>query len=314
MTIMVTGGGGLIGSRIARKLLARGETVISLDASEHQPRLEADQENPRLQRVACDIRDYEQLLKLVRETDVERVIHMAAVLAPITEDEPAIGFAVNITGTTNIFEAARHCAIKRVAYATSISTYGNQSEYGNVAVNEESPRHPYNLYGYSKLINEETAKAYTRNFGLDTRGIRIAMVFGHGRVTGRSSAMSRLISAAAVGEAFECDVAATQVSPVIHANDVAEIMVRTCFAQDLQLPVYSGLNNQASVRDAVDAVRRYLPDADIRFADDALSYPTIEQVDCSRLEQAIDYKLPPYEQSVLDHINEARAERQMVTL
>ena len=140
------------------------------------------------------------------------------------------------------------------------------------------------------------------------------MVFGHGRVTGRSSAMSRLISAAAVGEAFECEVAATQASPVIHANDVAEVMVRTCFAQDLQLPVYSGLNNRASVRDAIDAVRRYLPDAVIRFADNALSYPTIEQVDCSRLEQAIDYKLPSYRQSVLDHINEARAERQMVAL
>jgi nucleoside-diphosphate-sugar epimerase len=140
------------------------------------------------------------------------------------------------------------------------------------------------------------------------------MVFGHGRVTGRSSAMSRLISAAAVGEAFECEVAAAQVSPVIHANDVAEIMVRICFAQDLQLPVYSGLNKPASVRDAVDAVRRYLPDADIRFADDALSYPTIKHVDCSRLEQAIDYKLPLYEKSVLDYINEARAERQLTAL
>ena len=314
MTIMVTGGGGLIGSRIVHKLLERGETVISLDASDDQLRLDAHKDNAQLRRVACDIRDYEQLLALVRESCVERLIHMAAVLAPITENEPAIGFAVNITGTTNVFEAARHCAVKRVAYATSISTYGDQSEYGDVAVNEESPRHPYNLYGYAKLINEETAKAYTRNFALDTRGIRIAMVFGHGRVTGRSSAMSRLISAAAVGEPFVSEVAAAQVSPVIHANDVAEVMVRTCFAQNLQLPVYSGLNNQACVRDAIDAVRHYLPQADISIADHALSYPTIKRVDCSRLEQAIDYKLPPYAQSVLEHINEARAERQMPAL
>jgi nucleoside-diphosphate-sugar epimerase len=95
MTTMVTGSGGLIGSRIARKLLARGETVIALDTSEDQPRLDADKGNSRLQRIACDIRDYEQLLASLRELGVERVIHMAAVLAPTTENEPAIGFAVN---------------------------------------------------------------------------------------------------------------------------------------------------------------------------------------------------------------------------
>jgi len=311
MTVLVTGGGGLIGARIVRKLLERGATVVSLDASEDQPRLDQSSTEPRLHRVECDIRDYDRLLARMREFDVERVIHMAAVLVPLTEDEPAIGFSVNITGATNIFEAARHAGVKRVCYATSISTYGDQSLYGDEAVNEESERHPYSLYGYAKLINEETAKAYTRNFGLDTRGLRIAMVVGHGRVTGRSSAMSRVISAAAVGEPAVSDVAATQVAPIIHVADVAECMTRLCFAGNLQLPVYTGPNALATVQDAVEIVRKFLPDADISFAPDAASYQTIEKVDGRRLEQAIDYRLPSFESRVREHINEARAERQM---
>lgn len=314
MTVLVTGGGGLIGSRIVKRLLARGETAVSLDASADQPRLDAERDNPKLRRAAGDIRDGDRLLALMREHTVDRVIHMAAVLVPLTEREPAIGFAVNITGATNVFEAARHSGVKRVCYATSMSTYGDQAKYGDAHVTEESERYPYSLYGYAKLINEETAKAYTRNFGLDTRGIRIAMVFGHGRVTGRSSALSRVISAAAVGEPAVSDVAAGQLAPVVYVDDVAECMVRICFAENLERPVYAGLSTPATVQDAADIVRRYIPAADIRFADDAVSYRTVKKMDGTRLERAIGYRLPALERRILDHINEARAERQMPPL
>jgi UDP-glucose 4-epimerase len=314
MTVLVTGGGGLIGARIVARLLERGEAVLSMDAAEDQPRLDGLAENPKLRRISCDIRNYDELFTAMREHGVERVVHMAALLVPLTEDEPSIGFSVNITGATNVFEAARRVEARRVVYATSISTYGDQSLYGDAAVNEESERHPYSLYGYAKLINEETAKAYTRNFGLDTRGMRIAMVMGHGRVTGRSSAMSRVVSTAAVGEPVVSDVAAGQLAPVIYVDDVAECMTRLALADGLELPVYTGPNWPATVQDAADIVRKYIPDADIRFDRHAVTYPTIKKVDGSVLERAIDYRLPSFEQRVLDHMNEARAERQMPLL
>jgi nucleoside-diphosphate-sugar epimerase len=126
--------------------------------------------------------------------------------------------------------------------------------------------------------------------------------------------MSRVVSAAAIGASAVSDVAATQASPVIHVEDVAEIMVRTCFAENLDRPVYAGLNHLATVQDAVDIVHKYIPGADIRFADDAVSYQTIKKVDCARLEQAIGYRLPTFERRVLDQMNEARAEHQMPPL
>jgi len=314
MTVMITGGAGLIGARIARNLIAKDIDVVSFDTTEDQSRLDVLRGNSRLATVGGDIRDYDNVFGTMKEHKVERVIHMAALLAPLTEQEPSLGLAVNLTGANNVFEAARHCQAARVVYPTSMAVYADQSEYGDAAVDEDSHRHPYNLYGYAKLMNEEVAKAYTRNFGLDTRGLRIAAVFGHGRVTGRSGAVARLISYAAVGEPVICDVAPDQVTPMIYVDDVAESMVRLCFSDGLDRPVYVGGNIQASVQDVVDIVRRHVPDAEIAFELDAKPYSVIKNLDCRRFEAAVDYRLPPLERRVLDQMNEARRERQLPEL
>lgn len=314
MTVLVTGGGGMIGARIAAHLLDRGEHVVSMDKETNQPRLDAFSENPNLYRVGCDIRAYDDLLDVMTQHSVTHVIHMAALLVPLTEDEPALGLSVNVGGTNNIFETARHAGVARVVYPTSMAVYGDQSEYGDAAVDETSPRNPYSLYGYAKLMNEEVAAAYTRNFDLDTRGLRIASVFGHGRVTGRSGAISRIISGAAVGEPVISALPEDQITPVVHVDDIAASMVRVCFAEALDLPVYVAGNVKASVREVVDIVKEYAPAADIGFEPDAVPYTVIQNLDCRRIEAAIDYRLPPLRQRILEQMNEARQERQMPPL
>lgn len=314
MTVLVTGGGGMIGARIARHLLDQGEQVVSMDTAASQPRLEAYSDNPKLDCVGCDVRVYDDILDVMKSHAVTHVIHMAALLVPLTEQEPALGLSVNVGGTNNIFEAARHSGITRVVYPTSMSVYGDQSEYGDDAVDETSLRSPYSLYGYAKLMNEEVAKAYTRNFDLDTRGLRIASVFGHGRVTGRSGAISKIISYAAVGEPVTSALPEDQVTPVVHVDDVAASMVRLCFAEALDLPVYVGGNVKASVRDVVETVKEYAPAAEIGFEPGAVPYTVIQNMDCSRIERAIGYSLPPLRQRILEQMNEARQERQMPPL
>ena len=192
MSVLVTGGAGLIGATIVRNLLRRGESVVSLDVTDDQQRLADERENPLLTTLAGDIRDLDGLTSIMASTSVDRAIHLAALLVPTTEDDPALGIAVNVTGATNVLEAAQRQGVQRVVYPTSMAVYGDQSFYGeDVIVDEDSVRNPYNLYGHAKVMNEEVAKAYTRNFGLSTCGMRIASVFGHGRVTGRSGTRCR---------------------------------------------------------------------------------------------------------------------------
>lgn len=315
MSVLVTGGAGLIGATIVRNLLRRGETVVSLDTTADQQRLADHRTNARLMIVACDICDREDLTSVMTKNGVDRVIHMAALLVPTTEDNPALGIAVNVAGATNVFEAARRQGVQRVVYPTSMAVYGDQTFYGeDVVVDEESIRNPYNLYGHAKVMNEEVAKAYARNFGLSTCGMRIASVFGHGRLTGRSGAISRIISCAAVGEPVESEVPATQVTPVIYVEDVAESLVRLCFADTLERPVYVGGNIAASVREVVDIVKHYAPAAEIEFTAGTHPYSVIRNMDCSRIEKAIDYRLPSLDTRIRDQMNQARRERQLSEL
>jgi len=127
MTVLVTGGGGLIGAKVSRRLRAAGETVAALDMTDDLPRLAGA---PDIARIACDIRDRDGLIDCFRRYEVRRVVHLAALLAPVTETDPGLGFSVNIQGTANVFEAARQSGAERVVYVSSIAVYGDQSEYG----------------------------------------------------------------------------------------------------------------------------------------------------------------------------------------
>ena len=78
-----------------------------------------------------DVTRMDHLLEAINRHSVDRIIHMAALLPPDTEDRPATGMAVNIDGTNNVFEAARWGNIQRVVYASSIAVYGVQDTFGD---------------------------------------------------------------------------------------------------------------------------------------------------------------------------------------
>ncbi|MEL0003882.1 MAG: SDR family NAD(P)-dependent oxidoreductase, partial [Rhodospirillales bacterium] len=144
MSILVTGGGGLLGSHIVRKLISRGNTVVSLDTNTEQGRLADLSNSSKLKLISCDVRELENFSAQLKSYQIERVIHLAAVLAPISEEKPSHGFSINIQGTANVFEASSRAKIKRVIYASSIAVFGDQTEYGSHSeVDENSLRNPY---------------------------------------------------------------------------------------------------------------------------------------------------------------------------
>ena len=102
MSIMVTGGTGFIGQRIVRKLVERGEEVVCFDLAPPRANLE-----PLLDRIKVyrgDMLQVPHLLEAINTHQVHKIIHMAALLPPDTEDRPHFGMQVNIQGTNNVFE------------------------------------------------------------------------------------------------------------------------------------------------------------------------------------------------------------------
>ena len=305
MSIMVTGGTGFIGNRIIRKLVERGEEVVCFDLA--PPRANLEPYLDRIQLYRGDITQVPHLLEAVNTHRVHKIIHMAALLPPDTEDRPHFGMLVNIQGANNVFETARWTGVERVVYASSIAVYGVQETFGDRPINEDDLAAPINVYGMTKAANDFAAGKYRERYGMDLRGVRICTVFGHGRVTGMTGMIGGLLmSLPAVGKAVSMPFDPEEASPMIHAEDAAEIFVQVALSDRLNHPIYISGGHLATIRDLADIVRRYIPDAQITTG--AQPVPHVYLVDNSRMLGDIGYEMPPLAVRVQEHINDARKE------
>ena len=233
---------------------------------------------------------------------------MAALLPPDTEDRPQHGMHVNIDGTNNIFEAARWTDIERVVYASSIAVYGVQETFGERPLTEEDLNDPINVYGFTKSANDFAARTYIQKFGLDLKSVRISTVFGHGRVTGMTGMIGGLmISLPAIGKPVSMNFSPDEASPMILAEDAAEIFVRVALGNNLKHNIYLTGGHLATIGDIANIVKQYIPDAEINTGDQ--SVPHVYLVDNSKMLSDLGYEIPPLEMRILQHINDARLEQ-----
>ena len=305
MSIMVTGGTGFIGNRIIRKLLDRGEEVVCFDLA--PPRNNLEPYADRINFYRGDISQIPHLLEAINTFDVRKIIHMAALLPPDTEDRPHFGMSVNIQGTNNVFEAARWSNIERVVYASSIAVYGVQETFGDRPINETDLSDPVNVYGMTKAANDFAAGRYRERYNMDIRGVRICTVFGHGRVTGMTGMIGGLMmSLPAIGKPVTMQFDPNEASPMIHAEDAAEIFVQVSLSNNLQHPIYISGGHLATIQDIANIVKEYMPEAQITTGDRPV--PHVYLVDNSRMLSDIGYEMAPLRVRVLEHMNDARAE------
>ena len=311
MSIMVTGGNGFIGNRILRKLTERGQEPVCFDLAPPRPNLP-----PGLDRIPFyrgDVTQLPQLLEAIQTHRVRRIIHLAALLPPDTENRPHFAMQVNIGGANNVFEAARWSGIERVVYASSIAVYGVQETFGQRPITEDDLSDPINVYGMTKAVNDFAARRYADLYGLDLRGIRICTVFSHGRVTGMTGMIGGLlVSLPAIGQPINLPFHENEPSPMIHADDAAELFVRAALAETLRHPVYISGGHLATIGEMADAVRSIIPDAQITTGDRTV--PHVYLVDNSRMLADLGYELPPLTHRIRDHINDARAEANLAPL
>lgn len=178
MRILVTGGAGFIGSNLSEALLQHpGVTSVRvLDnlATGSLDNIAALQSDPRFEFIEGDIRSFETCMQACDGIDL--VTHQAALgSVPRSINDPLTSNDVNITGTLNIFTAAKEHKIKRVVYAASSSTYGDHPGLPKV---EDRIGNPLSPYAVTKLVNELYASVYARVYGLSLIGLRYFNVFG----------------------------------------------------------------------------------------------------------------------------------------
>jgi nucleoside-diphosphate-sugar epimerase len=171
--VLVTGGGGFIGSHLAERLLERGDEVRVLD-SFATGRRENLAHLPDAEVVEGDVQSYERAHHAVRGCDA--VLHQAALPSvPRSIQDPLTTNAVNVTGTLNVLLAARDAGVRRVVYASSSSVYGSNEE---LPKREDQPVAPISPYAVSKLAGEGFCRSFTTIYGLECVSLRYFNVFG----------------------------------------------------------------------------------------------------------------------------------------
>jgi nucleoside-diphosphate-sugar epimerase len=167
--IGITGVAGFIGSNLADRLLAEGYDVVGFDNLAYGVR---EQIPDGVTFHEVDIRGRE-IYERFRGLDV--LFHLAAknCIADCQED-PVETSDINVTGTVNVFEAARRADVGKVVYAESSALY----EGSSTLPTPEGDVDPQSFYAVSKFAGMAFADGYRRFYGLRTTALRYFGVYG----------------------------------------------------------------------------------------------------------------------------------------
>jgi len=172
--VLVTGGGGFIGSNLVRRLLELGDDVRVLDNFSTGNRRNLEELAGEIEIVEGELRSYERVHNATR--GVELVFHQGALPSvPRSVHDPLTTSAVNVEGTLNVLLAARDAGVRRVVCASSSSVYGNSGALPRVETQHLDPISPY---GVSKLAAERYCVSFARVYPLETVALRYFNVFG----------------------------------------------------------------------------------------------------------------------------------------
>ncbi len=208
--ILVTGMSGLIGGVSGRVLAERGYNVSALNR----------QDVPGFPTTRASITDIDAIRPAFDGIDC--VVHMAAYLGPSDDAQ----LSVNITGTYNVYEAAKDAGVKRFVFGSSGATqklYEEDEPYRSMVqaryddippdvqrVTHESPPRPGDMYGVAKLAGEAMGNYYSEVHGMSVICIRLGRVTSDNRPDGARNAavyLSHRDAAQIVWRCVEADAA-----------------------------------------------------------------------------------------------------------
>ncbi|MDM5044687.1 L-threonine 3-dehydrogenase [Latilactobacillus sakei] len=165
--VMVTGCLGQIGSELVAQLRAQNgvDSVIVTDIRrpDHNETVESGPFE------VLDVTDYDRMLKIATDYQVDTLIHLAALLSAVAEERPQFAWQLNMTGLVNALEVARELDLKFFT-PSSIGAFGPSTPKDNTP--QDTIQRPTTMYGVTKVSGELLCDYYHTKYGVDTRGVR----------------------------------------------------------------------------------------------------------------------------------------------
>lgn len=236
MNVLITGGSGFLGQRLAGALLGRGvlrgaegnerriDRITLLDVAAAPPRGDS-----RIREVTADLGDAAVLETLI-DGDTHAVFHLAAIVSGMAEAEFDLGMRVNVDATRQLLEACRKAGHRpRLVFASSVAVFGGDLPD---VVQDTTALNPQTSYGVQKAIGELLVSDYSRRGFIDGRSLRLPTISVRpGKPNAAASSFaSGIVREPVNGQEAICPVGpdarmwlmspATVVDNLIHAHDL----------------------------------------------------------------------------------------------
>jgi nucleoside-diphosphate-sugar epimerase len=267
MKVLITGGGGFLGKKLARRLLEGAELTGPSGKPEKVSELllfdVAKASGPglndkRVHALAGDIANFATVQSIVQ--GAATVFHFAAVVSAGAEADFDLGYKVNLDGTRNVLEACRALGTApRVLFTSSLAAYGGELP---PAVGDDTPLTPQTSYGAQKAIGEFLVRDYTRKGYLRGTAIRLPTICVRTGTPNKAASTwaSSMVREPLTGIDVVCPVTPQTVMAVLSPRRTVESFVR---AHNLDVVAFgpgrtlllNGIN--VTARELEDGMRRH---------------------------------------------------------
>ncbi|MER8105336.1 NAD-dependent epimerase/dehydratase family protein [Kitasatospora sp. NPDC094016] len=228
--VVVTGGGGFIGSHIVDRLCAQGHRVLVVDdfsTGDRANLAESEARWPELSILTADVVD-ESTAAAVEDFAPEVLLLLAAQFSvKVSMRDPLLDAQVNVIGLVRMLEAARRSRSRKVVFASSGGTiYGPAGEDG-VPIKESAGRVPSSFYGLTKSVAVDYLRLYHETYGLDYVALALGNVFGPRQTPfGEAGVVSIFAQHMLSGQTCVINGDGLQTRDYVHVSDVADAFVR----------------------------------------------------------------------------------------
>jgi nucleoside-diphosphate-sugar epimerase len=232
MHVVITGGTGFIGKKLASALLARGALETGSGRQEIEKltlfdvtHAEGLPQDARLTSIAGDITDLAEVHQAIRD-DVGGVFHLAAIVSANAEEDFDLGMRVNLEGTRNVLEACRALPKRaRLVFASSVAVYGGDMPE---VLDDGTILTPQTSYGAQKAIGELLLNDYSRKGFVDGRALRLPTIMVRpGRPNRAASTFaSSIIREPLAGQEAICPVGRDAAMYILSPRRVVEALIR----------------------------------------------------------------------------------------
>ncbi|MDA0711202.1 MAG: NAD(P)-dependent oxidoreductase [bacterium] len=242
MSILITGGSGLVGSWVARLLAEEGEHVILYDMFERRDGF-LSHVSDRIESIAGNILGLAHLNEVIRSrADLTGIVHTVALLGGDVRDNPHFATQVNVGGTHNVLEVARQAGGLRVVYVSSGAVYGKQKG----PLSEDTPMIPSDPYGATKAMSEHLCHQYRDSYGVDVRCARLFFLYGPPNTPGSQAGFNTNLFSPLAGQSISLPKGRDQKGDWTYIEDAARGVVLMLKADKIEahaLNIATGIFN-----------------------------------------------------------------------